>query len=96
MSGTVVALGVVSLLTDMSAEMVTAVLPMYLMYGLGLGFLQLGMIDGLYTGATALLRLGGGYAADRLGRPKLVAGTGYGLSAVTKLGFPAVGDRWPG
>lgn len=95
-SGTVVALGVVSLLTDMSAEMVTAVLPMYLMYGLGLGYLQLGMLDGLYTGATAVLRLGGGYAADRLGRPKLVAGAGYGLSALTKLGFPLAGASMGG
>ncbi|MEV0649766.1 MFS transporter [Phytomonospora sp. NPDC050363] len=95
-SGTVVALGVVSLLTDMSAEMVTAILPMYLMYGLGLGYLQLGMLDGLYTGASALLRLGGGYAADRLGRPKLVAGAGYGLSAMTKLGFPLAGASMAG
>ncbi|WP_037336935.1 MFS transporter, partial [Amycolatopsis sp. MJM2582] len=79
--GTVIGLGVVSLITDLSAEMVTAVLPLYLVYGLGVGFLQLGAIDGLYTGATALLRLAGGYLADRLGRPKAVALVGYGLSA---------------
>lgn len=89
--GTVIALGLVSLVTDMSAEMITAILPMYLMYGLGLGYLHLGMLDGLYTGATALLRLGGGFAADRLNRPKAVALSGYGLSAATKLGFPLVG-----
>jgi MFS family permease len=88
---TVVALGMVSLVTDASAEMVTAILPMYLMYGLGIGYLQLGAIDGLYTGATALFRLGGGYAADRFGQPKAVATAGYGLSALTKLGLPAVG-----
>ncbi|MEU9337284.1 hypothetical protein AB0D49_29675 [Streptomyces sp. NPDC048290] len=70
MPATVLALGMVSLFTDASAEMVTAVLPMYLMYGLGIGYLQLGALDGLYTGATALFRLGGGYAADRLKRPK--------------------------
>ncbi|CAL9412490.1 hypothetical protein SUDANB95_01676 [Actinosynnema sp. ALI-1.44] len=92
---TVVGLGVVSLITDMSAEMVTAVLPLYLVYGLGVGYLQLGAIDGLYTGATALLRLAGGYAADRLGRPKAVALAGYGLSAVTKLGFPLAGSSLP-
>ncbi|NGN66013.1 MFS transporter [Streptomyces sp. A7024] len=88
---TVVALGMVSLVTDASAEMVTAVLPMYLMYGLGVGYLQLGALDGLYTGATALFRLGGGYAADRFRRRKAVAVVGYGLSALTRLGFPAVG-----
>ncbi|MFD0412391.1 MFS transporter [Streptomyces sp. NPDC127108] len=88
---TVLTLGAVSLVTDASAEMVTAVLPLYLMYGLGVGYLQLGALDGLYTGATALLRLGGGYAADRLGRPKSVATVGYGLSALTKLGLPWLG-----
>ncbi|GLZ81997.1 MFS transporter [Actinorhabdospora filicis] len=95
-SGTVVALGLVSLVTDMSAEMVTAVLPMYLMYGLGLGYLSLGVLDGVYTGATAVLRLAGGYAADRLGRPKLVAAAGYGLSALTKLGLPLAGGSMTG
>lgn len=89
---TVIGLGVVSLITDMSAEMVTAVLPLYLVHGLGVGYLQLGAIDGLYTGATAVLRLLGGHLADRLWRPKAVALTGYGLSALTKLGFPLAGS----
>ncbi|WP_204456241.1 MFS transporter [Actinokineospora baliensis] len=95
MPSTVLALGVVSLLTDISAEMVTAFLPMYLVYGLGAGYLQLGVVDGVYTGATALLRLVGGHLADRTGRPKSVALVGYGLSAVTKLGFPAAGASLP-
>ncbi|MFI7317116.1 MFS transporter [Streptomyces venezuelae] len=91
MPATVLALGMVSLLTDASAEMVTAILPVYLMYGLGIGYLQLGALDALYTGATSLFRLAGGYAADRLGRPKAVAACGYGISAATKLGLPLVG-----
>jgi MFS family permease len=95
-SGTVVALGLVSLVTDASAEMVTAVLPLYLMYGIGIGYLQLGALDALYTGATAVLRLAGGHLADRLARPKLVAIVGYGLSALTKLGLPAVGGALSG
>lgn len=93
---TVVALGIVSFVTDASAEMVTAILPMYLIYGLGLGYLQVGALDGLYIGATALLRLGGGYAADRLNKPKAVAVSGYGLSALTKLGFPLAGGSLGG
>ena len=95
-SATVIGLGVVSLITDVSAEMVTAVLPLYLVYGLGVGYLQLGAIDGLYTGATALLRLAGGHVADRLQRPKAVALFGYGLSALTKLGFPLAGSSVAG
>ncbi|MFE0137989.1 MFS transporter [Streptomyces sp. NPDC059037] len=93
---TVIGLGLVSLVTDISAEMVTAVLPMYLMYGLGVGFLTLGTIEALYAGATATLRLAGGYASDRLRRPKTVATIGYALSAATKLGLPAVGGSVAG
>ena len=67
-SGNVVALGTVSLVTDVSAEMVTAVLPLYLVLGLNLSPLAYGVIDGVYTGATAVLRLVGGYVADRMRR----------------------------
>jgi MFS family permease len=89
--GTVFALGTVSLLTDISAEMITAFLPVYLLFTLQMSYLQFGLLDGIYTGATAVLRLVGGYVADRANRHKTVALAGYGLSAVTKLVFPAVG-----
>lgn len=88
----VLALGVVSLVTDISSEMVTAILPLYLVIGLGLNPLQFGLLDGLYAGATALLRLVGGHVADRWRRLKAVAGIGYGLSAVCKLGLLAAGS----
>ncbi|GAA2967172.1 MFS transporter [Actinokineospora diospyrosa] len=91
-SGNVVALGAVSLITDISSEMVTAVLPLYLVVGLSLSPLAYGAIDGLYTGATALLRLVGGYVADRTRRRKTVAGLGYGLAAIAKLGLIAAGN----
>ncbi|GHF72097.1 MFS transporter [Amycolatopsis bartoniae] len=91
MPATVFALGSVSLLTDVSAEMVTAFLPVYLLYTLQLGYVQFGLLDGLYNGATAILRLVGGYVADRLRRPKLVAMVGYGGSALMKLAFPLAG-----
>ena len=87
----VYALGTVSLLTDISAEMITAFLPIYLLYTLQLGYVQFGLLDGLYNGATALLRLAGGYFADKLRRPKLVALAGYGTSALAKLAFPLAG-----
>jgi MFS family permease len=89
--GTVFALGTVSLLTDVSAEMVTAFMPVYLLFSLQMSYLQFGLLDGIYTGATAVLRLVGGYVADKMRRHKAVAIAGYGLSAVTKLAFPAVG-----
>ncbi|MFB9435673.1 MFS transporter [Streptomyces showdoensis] len=89
--GNVLALGTVSLITDVSAEMVTAVLPLYLVLGLQLSPLAYGALDGLNTGATALLRVVGGYVADRVSRRKAVAGAGYGLSALAKLGLVAAG-----
>src|ERR1700754_4622857 len=91
----VLALGTVSLITDVSSEMVSAVLPLYLVVGLGLGPVVYGVVDGLYTGATALLRLAGGYIADRVRRRKLIAGLGYGISAVAKAGLLAAGTSIP-
>ncbi|MEA5360098.1 MFS transporter [Amycolatopsis sp., V23-08] len=88
----VFALGAVSLVTDVSSEMVTAILPVYLVLGLHLSPAAYGLFDGLYTGATALLRLVGGYVADRVRRRKGVAGVGYALSAVMKLGLLAAGS----
>ncbi|GAA1882526.1 MFS transporter [Lapillicoccus jejuensis] len=82
---TVVLLGLVSLFTDVSSESVSAVLPVYLTTVLGLSPLAYGVIDGLYQGVSALVRIVAGWAADRLDRPKWVAFLGYGLSAVTKL-----------
>jgi sugar phosphate permease len=92
-SPNVIALGSVSLVTDISSEMVTAVLPLYLVLGLQLGPAAYGAVDGLYTGATALLRLAGGYIADRVRHRKAVAGVGYGISAVAKLGLLAAGPH---
>jgi MFS family permease len=94
-AGNVLALGAVSLVTDVSSEMVSAVLPLYLVVGLGLGPVVYGVLDGLYTGATALLRLVGGYVADRVQRRKLIAGLGYGISAVAKAGLLAAGASVP-
>ncbi|MFI5756277.1 MFS transporter [Streptomyces sp. NPDC051569] len=81
---TVLALGTVSLITDVSSEMVTAVLPLYLVAGLGLSPLGFGLLDGVYNGFSALVRLVGGHLADRGGRYKSVAVLGYGLSALCK------------
>lgn len=91
---TVLALGLTSLFTDVSAEMVTAVLPLYLVFGLHLSPLVFGAVDGLYTGATAPVRLLGGLVADRARRHKHVAVAGYGLSTVARLGMVLVGQVW--
>jgi MFS family permease len=85
-------MGLVSLLTDLSAEMVTAILPLYLITELGFSALQYGLVDGFYQGVTALVRVVGGLTADLTRRPKLIATIGYGLSALCKLALlPAKG-----
>ena len=91
---TVLILGVVSLLTDISAEMVATVLPLYLLYTVGLSPLQYGILDGVYQAGAALVRIGGGWVGDRWSRHKEVAAVGYGISAACKLGLIAVGGAF--
>jgi MFS family permease len=93
-SRTVIFLGLTSMLTDISSEMVTAILPLYLMYSLGLSPLQFGVIDGIQGGAASLVRVVSGVAADRFGRYKELAVFGYGLSAVCRIGLLLVGRSW--
>ncbi|WP_435270031.1 MFS transporter [Streptomyces sp. 1222.5] len=80
----VLVLGTVSLITDISSEMVTAVLPLYLVTRLGFSPLGFGTLDGVYNGVSALVQLTGGHLADRVRNHKLMAGLGYGLSALCK------------
>lgn len=77
-------LGLTSLLTDISSEMVVSVLPAYLVLQLGLTPLMFGAIDGLYQGVSGITRIAGGFMGDRAGRYKGVALFGYAASAVCK------------
>jgi MFS family permease len=91
-SSTVVLLGVVSLLTDVSSEMVASVLPLYLTAAVGLSPVAYGFLDGTYQGVSAFVRIAGGYAGDRGGQPKWVAVLGYGASALSRIAMlPAAG-----
>ncbi len=85
----VVLLGLVSLFTDISSEMVATILPLYLVYTLGFTPLQFGIVDGLQQGAAALVRVAGGFFADRTRKHKEVAALGYGISALSRLGLLA-------
>ncbi|MDR2877380.1 MAG: MFS transporter [Chromatiales bacterium] len=87
-------LGLTSLFTDISSEMVSSILPVYLIFTLHLTPLQFGFIDGLYQGATLLSRLAGGVLADRWRKNREVAAVGYGLSTLCKLGLIAAGSVW--
>jgi len=93
-SRTVWVLGLTSLLTDVSSEMVASVLPAYLVLYLGLSPLAFGFIDGLYQGAAALLRVAAGIVADSRRKHKEVAVAGYAASAVCRLLILAAGAAW--
>ena len=84
-------LGLTSLVTDISAEMVAAILPLYLIFQLGLTPLQFGVFNGAYQAALGLIALATAFAADRRRRYKEIAAFGYGLSDACKLGLLAVG-----
>jgi MFS family permease len=87
-------LGLTSLLTDVSSEMVASVLPVYLVVHLSLSPVAFGALDGLYNGITALTRGLSGFVADRWRRHKEVAAFGYGLSAICRLGLLMSGRAW--
>jgi MFS family permease len=94
-SATVWFLGLTSLMTDVSSEMITAILPLYLVAHLGLTPLAFGAIDGLQQGLSAVVRWAGGFAGDRLRRHKQVAALGYALSAAVKPAWIVSGATWP-
>jgi nitrate/nitrite transporter NarK len=60
----VVLLGLTSFFTDISSEALTAVLPLYFVLELRMTPLQFGLLDGLYQGASALVRVAGGLVTD--------------------------------
>lgn len=87
---TVWALGIVSLLTDVSSELVHALLPLLLAGPIGASMVMIGLIEGAAEAMAAIVKLFSGALSDRIGRRKPLVVTGYGLSALTKLVFPLV------
>ncbi|NUP74363.1 MAG: MFS transporter [Sinomonas sp.] len=85
LSRVILALGVVSLLTDVSSESVAAVLPLYITASLGLSTIAYGFVDGIYQGISATVRIAAGWTADRTDSPKWIAFVGYGLSAAARI-----------
>jgi MFS family permease len=82
------ALGCVSMLMDVSSEMIHALLPVYLTVGLGATALTVGVIEGIAEATAAITKVFSGALSDRIGRRKELAAIGYGLAALTKPVFP--------
>lgn len=84
----VVGLGWVSLLTDVSSEMIFPLLPRFIDQTLGAGKLGVGLIEGAAESTAAILRLPSGVLSDRLSRRKPILYFGYGLAGLVR---PLVG-----
>lgn len=85
---TVWMLGFVSLLMDVSSEMINALLPLYLASGLGASALAIGFIEGLSVAVATVTKFLSGVMADLSRRAKPLAVLGYGLGALSRLIFP--------
>jgi MFS family permease len=81
---TVVALAAVSLLTDLSSEMIYPLLPVFLTATLGAGAATVGAIEGAAETTAALLRLASGWWSDRVPRRKPLVVLGYALSSAAR------------
>ena len=88
---TVWALGFVSLLMDVSSEMIHALLPLFMAQTLGAGAFWIGLVEGLGEGAALLTKVVSGVVADRFGHKKLLVFLGYGLGVLSKPLFALAG-----
>ena len=82
------ALGFVSLLMDVSSEIIHALLPVYLVTVLSASMLTVGFIEGIAEATASITKVFSGALSDKLGKRKLLAIIGYGLAAFTKPIFP--------
>ena len=85
-------LGFVSMLMDISSEMIHALLPIYMVAVLGTSTLAVGLIEGIAEATAAISKVFSGALSDRLGKRKGLAVLGYGMAAFTKPIFPLAPD----
>ncbi len=86
-------LGLVSLLTDISSEMIFTLIPLFLSNVLGAAATVIGFVGGLSESADALLRILSGWVSDRIGKRKPLALLGYSVSTLAKP-FMYMASSW--
>jgi MFS family permease len=91
----IILLGLASLLTDISSEMVYPLLPIYLVQQLGVGPVILGFIEGIAESLSSLFKVFSGYFSDKFKSRKPFAILGYGSSTIGKL-FLYLSTSWHG
>ena len=89
-------LGFVSMLMDISSEMIHSLLPLFMVGALGASAFTVGLIEGLAESTALMVKVFSGVLSDYLGKRKGLAVFGYALGALTKPLFaiaPGIGDR---
>jgi len=86
-------LGMVSLLTDVSSEMIFTLVPLFLFNVLSIGTPIIGLVGGLSESADAIFRIFSGWLSDRMGKRKPLAVLGYSISTVAKP-FMYLASSW--
>lgn len=80
-------LGFVSLLMDISSELIHSLLPLFLVGTLGMSVLVVGLIEGVAESTALIVKVFSGILSDYFRRRKLLALIGYALGALTKPAF---------
>ena len=94
LTANVVVLGVVSLFTDISSEMILPILPFFLIQVLGANALIVGIQEGLSDSVVSFMKIFSGRFSDAAGKRKRFVGAGYALSTLMKVLFPFA-RSWP-
>lgn len=85
-------LGFVSMLMDISSEMIHSLLPVFMVSSLGAGALAVGLVEGVAEATALIAKVFSGTLSDYWGRRKGIAVFGYGLGAASKPLFAIAGS----
>ncbi len=85
-------LGIVSMLTDVSSEMIFTLVPLFLANVLGAAPTLIGFVGGLSDSTEAIFRIISGRLSDKLGKRKLLSVIGYSVSTIAKPFMYAAGS----
>ena len=91
----VILLGLVSFFSDISAEMVYPIIPLYLISTFGATPVLIGLIEGIAESLASLLKVFSGYVTDNWGKKKPIAFVGYAAGLVYKIALIFAGS-WAG
>ncbi|MCZ7533044.1 MAG: MFS transporter [Acidimicrobiia bacterium] len=91
---TVIALGLVSMFTDLSSEMIYPLIPVFLTTVLGAGALALGVIEGIAESTSSILKIVSGWWSDSVKRRKPFIFAGYGIAGAVRP-LIAFATSWP-